>query len=118
MDFEKYTERAKSVIQAAQTLALRNNHQFLQPEHLLKTLLDDDSNVVKNLVRAGGGRPEDLLRMLEEGIAGMPSVQGSGAGGLHLSPNLAKVFDQAEQAAKKSGDKFVTLERLLQGVTL
>ncbi|MDE1150947.1 MAG: ATP-dependent chaperone ClpB [Micavibrio sp.] len=118
MDFEKYTERAKSVVQAAQTLALRNNHQFLQPEHILKTLLDDDSNVVKNLIRAAGGKPETLQTILEEGIAGMPSVQGSGAGGLHLSPNLAKVFDQAEQAAKKSGDKFVTLERLLQGITL
>jgi ATP-dependent Clp protease ATP-binding subunit ClpB len=118
MDFEKLTERAKSAVQAAQTLALRHNHQFLQPEHLLKAMLDDDSGTVRNLVRAAGGRPEGLVKSLEEGIAGMPSVSGGGAGGIHLSPNLAKVFDQAEQAAKKSGDKFVTLERLLQGMTL
>ncbi len=118
MDFEKFTERAKGVVQQAQTLALRNNHQFLQPEHLLKCLLDDDSNVVKNLIRSAGGKPEQLVTALEEGLAGMPSVQGSGSGGLHMSPNLAKVLDQAEQVTKKSGDKFVTLERLLQGVTL
>ena len=118
MDFEKFTERAKGVVQQAQTLALRNNHQFLQPEHLLKCLLDDDSNVVKNLIRAAGGKPEQLNTALEEGLAGMPSVQGSGSGGLHMSPNLAKVLDQAEQVTKKSGDKFVTLERLLQGITL
>ncbi|MEZ0223254.1 MAG: ATP-dependent chaperone ClpB [Alphaproteobacteria bacterium] len=117
MDFEKFTERAKSAVQAAQTLALRNNHQFLQPEHLLKVMLDDDSNVVKTLVRASGGRPEDLMTTLEEGLAGMPSVQGVNAG-MHLSPNLAKVFDQADQVAKKSGDKFITLERLLQAITL
>jgi ATP-dependent Clp protease ATP-binding subunit ClpB len=118
MDFEKFTERAKSVIQAAQTLALRHDHQFLQPEHVLKCLLDDDSNVAKTLVRAAGGKPDELMKSLEEGIAGMPSVQGTGAGQLHLSPNLAKVLDQAEQVTKKSGDKFVTLERLLQGITL
>ena len=118
MDFEKFTERAKSVVQAAQTLALRNNHQQLQPEHLLKCMLDDDSGVVRNLVRAAGGKPENLMKVLNEGIAGMPAVSGSGAGGLHMSPNLARLFDQAQQAAQKSGDKFVTLERLLQGITL
>ncbi|MEZ0259495.1 MAG: ATP-dependent chaperone ClpB [Alphaproteobacteria bacterium] len=118
MDFEKFTERAKSVVQAAQTLAVRHDHQFLQPEHLLKCLLDDDSNVVKNLIRAAGGKPELLIVALEEGLAGMPAVQGSGAGSLHLSPNLAKVFDQADQVTKKSGDKFITLERLLQAITL
>ncbi|MFN7112990.1 MAG: ATP-dependent chaperone ClpB [Alphaproteobacteria bacterium] len=118
MDFEKFTERAKSVVQAAQTLALRNNHQQLQPEHLLKCMLDDDSGVVRTLVRSAGGKPENLMKVLNEGIAGMPAISGSGAGGLHMSPNLAKAFDQAQQAAQKAGDKYVTLERLLQGITL
>ncbi len=118
MDFEKLTERAKSVVQAAQTLALRNNHQFLQPEHLLKCLLDDDSGVVKNLIRATGGRPEDVLSGVEESLAKLPVVEGGGAGGVHMSPNLAKVFDQAEQVTKKSGDKYITLERMLQALTL
>ncbi|HYD17150.1 MAG TPA: ATP-dependent chaperone ClpB [Patescibacteria group bacterium] len=118
MDFENFTERGKSVIQAAQTLALRHDHQFLQPEHLLKCLLDDDSNVVKNLIRAAGGKPEAIAKELDEGLAGMPAVQGSGAQSLHMSPNLAKALDQASQVTKKSGDKFVTLERMLQGITL
>ncbi len=118
MDFEKFTERSKSVIQAAQTLALRHDHQFLQPEHLLKTLLDDDSGVVKNLIRSAGGRPEDVLSGVEVLLSKMPSVEGSGAGQIHMSPNLAKIFDQAEQVMKKSGDAFVTLERLLQAIML
>ena len=118
MDFEKFTERAKSVMQAAQTLALRNDHQFLQTEHLLKVLLEDDSNVVKNLVRAAGGKPDQVLKDAEEALAKLPAVQGSGAGGLHISPALAKVIDQADILAKKSGDKYVTLERLLQAITL
>jgi ATP-dependent Clp protease ATP-binding subunit ClpB len=118
MDFEKFTERAKAAVQAAQTLALRRDHQFLHPEHLLKCMLDDDSKVVQTLVRAAGGKPDELVEALDKAIAAMPEVAGSGAGQVRLSPNLAKVFDQAEQAAKKSGDAFVTLERLLQGITL
>ena len=118
MDFEKYTERAKSTVQAAQTLAMRNNHQFLHPEHLLKVLMDDDSGVVKNLIRAAGGKPDSVMSGVEEALAKMPAVEGSGAGGLHMAQPLAKVFDQAEQLSKKSGDKFVTLERLLQAITL
>ena len=118
MDFEKFTERSKSVVQAAQTLALRNNHQVFQPEHVLKALLDDDSGVVKNIIRSAGSKPEEVLSGVEELLAKLPSVEGSGAGQFHLSPNLAKVFDQAGQAAKKSGDAYVTLERLLQGIML
>jgi ATP-dependent Clp protease ATP-binding subunit ClpB len=116
MDFEKYTERSKSVVQAAQTLALRNNHQFLQPEHLLKVLIEDDSGVVKSLIRAAGARPEDVLAATEEALAKMPAVEGNT--GLHISTTLAKIFDQAEQLSQKSGDKYVTLERLLQAITL
>ncbi|MDI1227460.1 MAG: ATP-dependent chaperone ClpB [bacterium] len=118
MDFENFTERGKSVVQAAQTLALRHDHQFLQPEHLLKCMLDDDSNVVKNLIRAAGGKPEAIAQALDEGLAGMPSVQGGAAQSLHMSPYLAKTLDQAQQITKKSGDKFVTLERMLQAITL
>jgi ATP-dependent Clp protease ATP-binding subunit ClpB len=118
MDFEKFTERSKSVVQAAQTLALRNNHQFLQPEHLLKTLLDDDSGVVKNLIRSAGGKPELIITGVQELLTKLPSVEGSGAGQTQMSQNLAKVFDQAEQITKKSGDAYVTLERLLQAITL
>jgi ATP-dependent Clp protease ATP-binding subunit ClpB len=118
MDFEKFTERSKSVVQAAQTLAMRNNHQFMQPEHLLKTLLDDDSGVVKNLIRSAGGKPELIVTGVEELLAKLPSVEGSGAGQTQMSQNLAKVFDQAEQITKKSGDAYVTLERLLQAITL
>jgi ATP-dependent Clp protease ATP-binding subunit ClpB len=118
MDFEKFTERSKSVMQAAQTLALRHNHQFLQSEHLLKALLDDDSNVVKTLIRSSGGRVDEVIYGTDELIAKLPSVEAGANQQLHLAPLTAKVFDAAEQATKKSGDAYVTLERLLQGITL
>lgn len=118
MDFEKFTERSKSVIQAAQTLATRRSHQFLQPEHLLKTLIDDDSGVVPNLVRAAGGNIDRVISEIDSILARTPAVEGSGASYAHVSPNLGKVLDQAEQITKKSGDSYVTLERLFQAITL
>jgi ATP-dependent Clp protease ATP-binding subunit ClpB len=117
MDFEKFTERARSAVQAAQTLALRNNHQYLQPEHLLKVLLDDDSGVVKTLIRSSGGKPEQVVSGVDAALAKIAGVEGANAS-LQMSPNLAKAFDQAQQAAQRSGDAYVTLERLLQGITL
>ncbi len=118
MNFEKFTERSKSVVQAAQTLAIRRDNQQLETSHLLKCLIDDDSNVVKTLIRSAGGKLENLVSGLDELLAKHPEVKGSGASQLHIAKSLAKVFDQADQLAKKSGDAFVTLERLLQAVTL
>ena len=118
MDFEKFTERSRSAMQAAQTLAMRNNHRHLKPEHMLKCLLDDDSNVVINLVRNAGGKPEKLKRSAEELIAKNPVVEGSGAQGLHMSKDLARILDQSTQLAKKSGDKYVTLERIFQAMLM
>jgi len=118
MDFEKFTERSKSVVQAVQTLALRRDHQQIKPEHLLKCLLDDDSGVVKSLIRASGSSVEKITNDVDSLIAKIPVVQGSGAGQITMHPMLAKIFDQAEQISKKSGDAYVTLERILQAITL
>ncbi len=57
MDIEKYTERSRGFLQAAQTLAQRSGHQRLTPEHLLKVLLDDREGLAANLIRAAGGDP-------------------------------------------------------------
>ncbi len=55
MEFEKYTERARGLIQAAQAMAIRAGHQRLTPEHVLKVLLDDADGLAGNLIRAAGG---------------------------------------------------------------
>ena len=54
MEFEKYTERARGVIQSAQALALKSNHQQLTPLHVLKTLLEDSEGLAANLIDAAG----------------------------------------------------------------
>ena len=118
MDFEKYTDRAKGFVQSAQTLALREGHQRLLPAHLLKILLDDEEGLAANLIRSAGGDPKAALRETEAYLARQPKVEGPGAGQVHLSPELAKLFDQAEGLAKKAGDGFVTAERLLLALAI
>ena len=113
MDLSKYTERARGFLQSAQGLALREGHQRFTPEHTLKVLLDDEEGLAAGLLERSGARPGDALQAVEATLARMPKVAGSGAGQLFLAPETARVFETAEQAAKKAGDGFVTVERLL-----
>src|SRR5512133_90413 len=113
MDFEKYTDRAKGFLQLAQTIALRRGHQRLTPEHLLKVLLEDSEGLCANLIRAAGGDPKAALQAVDAELDRLPRVEGSGAGQVYMSPELARVFEQAEQLAQRAGDNFVTVERLL-----
>jgi len=118
MEFDKYTERSTGFIQSAQGLALRSGHQRLTPEHLLKILLDDKEGLCANLIRAAGGDPHAVLSAVETELGKQPRVEGSGAGQVYLSPEIARVFEQAEQIAQKAGDSFVTVERVLLALAM
>src|SRR5689334_9082852 len=118
MDIEKFTERSRGFIQSAQGLALRSNHQYFKPEHLLNVLLDDEEGLAARLIRAAGGRPEEALRQTEMALAKLPKVEGSNSGQVYLAPETARVLDSAEQAAKKAGDSFVTAETMLLALTM
>ena len=92
MDFEKYTERSRGFVQAAQSLALREGHQRFTPEHLLKVLLDDKEGLAANLIRAAGGDPgATALAGVEAELAKQPKVEGAGAGQLYIAPETARV---------------------------
>ena len=118
MNFEKYTERARGFLQSAQTLALRRGHQRFTPEHVLKALLEDEEGLAANLIAAAGGNPGRANELVEAELAKLPVVEGQGAGQIYLAPETARLFEQAEQLATKAGDSFVTVERLLQALSL
>jgi ATP-dependent Clp protease ATP-binding subunit ClpB len=118
MNIEKYTERARGFIQSAQSLAMRDGHQQFSPLHLLKVLLDDSEGLAGGLIDRAGGHSRAILKATEDALNKLPKVSGSGAGQVYLAPELARAFDAAEKAAEKAGDSFVTVERLLLGLTL
>ncbi len=118
MELEKYTERSRGFIQAAQGAALRSGHQQFTPEHLLKALLDDEEGLAQNLISAAGGQPEAALQAVEAALEKLPRVEGSGGGQLYLGAELVRVLESAETLAEKAGDSYVTAERLLLALTL
>src|SRR5690348_12838970 len=118
MDPEKFTERSRGFMQSAQGLALRSNHQQFTPEHLLKVLIDDEEGLAARLIAAAGGKPEQVRDGVEQALARLPRVEGSGSGQVYLSPEAARLFDNAEQIAKKAGDSFVTAEYLLLALAM
>src|ERR1700761_4758986 len=118
MNIEKYTERARGFIQSAQSLAMRDGHQQFSPLHMLKVLLDDSEGLAGGLIDRAGGNSRAILKATEDTLNKLPKVSGSGAGQVYLAPELARAFDAAEKAAEKAGDSFVTVERLLLGLTL
>ncbi len=116
MNFEKFSERARGFVQAAQTIAMRENHQRFLPEHLLKALLDDDQGLAGNLIRAAGGDPGIAYANVEAALLKQPKVEG--AGQLFIDTQTGKVLAEAEKIAKQSGDSFVTVERLLTALAV
>ena len=113
MEFDNFTERARGFIQSAQTLALRSDHQQLTPLHLLKCLLDDKEGLAANLINAAGGDAKKALINTEAEPKKLPKVEGAGAQQTYLAPETARLFEQADDIAPKSGDSFVTVADLL-----
>jgi ATP-dependent Clp protease ATP-binding subunit ClpB len=113
MDIEKFTERCRGFLQAASTIAIREFHQRIAPEHLLKALLDDEEGAAAGLIRAVGADPRPVAAAMEAELARIPKVQGAGAGQPQITPELVRVLDAAQQAASKAGDDFVAQDRLL-----
>ncbi len=117
MNMEKYSERVRGFLQSAQTFALAEGHQQFTPEHMLKVLLDDPEGMAASLIARAGGRPDDARLGVDAALTKLPKVSG-GNGQIYLAQPLAKVFSTAEEIAKKAGDSFVTVERLLLALTI
>ncbi|RDI61870.1 ATP-dependent chaperone ClpB [Microvirga subterranea] len=112
MNFEKYTERARGFVQAAQNLAMREGHPQLAPGHVLKVLLDDPEGLCAGLIDRAGGRSREAHAAVEQWLAKQPKVSGA-ASQPQATRELMRFFDTAEKMAEKAGDSYVTVERML-----
>ncbi|KEG21508.1 chaperone ClpB [Bartonella bacilliformis Peru38] len=117
MNLEKYSEQLKIFLQTAQSNALSSDNQQLMPEHLLQVFLEDRQGLTVSLIQKASGDMPTLRKMLQEALDALPKVQGGNAQ-LYMSQPLAKVFTMAEELAQKAGDQFVTVERVLQALSI
>ena len=119
MNLEKFTDRAKGFLQAAQTVAIRMNHQRITPDHILKALLEDNEGMAAGLIQRSGGNPQLAVAEVDTALGKIPAVSGSGAQATPgLDNDAVRVLDSAEQIATKAGDAYVTVERLLTALAL
>ncbi len=116
MDFDRFTDSSKNVVQEAQAIALRENHQQFTVEHIMAALLED--KLIQELVKAAGGDAKKLKKGVKTLIEKIPKVDGSGANDMYIAPETAKLFDGAKMVAERAKDEFITTERLLQAVGL
>ena len=119
MNLEKFTDRAKGFLQSAQTVAVRMSHQRITPEHILKALLEDNEGMAAGLIQRAGGNPQIAVAKVDEALAKIPAVSGSGA---QAAPGLendsVRLLDQAEQLSTKAGDSYVSVQRMLQALAI
>ena len=119
MNLEKFTDRAKGFLQAAQTIAIRMNHQRIAPEHIAKALLEDNQGMAAGLIANSGGDTARAVQGIDALLAKLPAVSGSGA---QQTPGLdndaVRLLDQAEQVAAKAGGEFVAVQNILLAMVL
>ncbi|MRX49896.1 ATP-dependent chaperone ClpB [Paracoccus sp. S-4012] len=117
MNMEKFTERSRGFIQAAQTIAMREDNQRVVPEHLLKALMDDDQGLAANLITRSGGNARAVAEAVDAAVEKQPKVKG-GEGQVYVDTSLVRVLDEAEGIAKKAGDSYVPVERMLMALAM
>ena len=117
MDLSKFTERARGFVQNAQSIAVREDHQRLEPLHLLKVLVDDSEGFAANLIASSGGDAAQLAELVDQAFSKLPKVSG-GSHQMILGTSTAKVLSEAEKLAEKAKDQFVTVERILTALAV
>ena len=115
MDFEKLTSKSKEVIEDVINLAVREKHQYISPLHLLKVLLDEQ--LIADLILKSGGSLGSVRRDVDSELAKISKVEGASVQSL-MSQEFTRVMMEAEKLAEKSGDNFVTVERIFQALVM
>jgi ATP-dependent Clp protease ATP-binding subunit ClpB len=111
MNLEKFTHRSQTMLQTGQTLAQRSQHQYYTPFHLLKAMLEDPEGQCSFLIDSSQGNAQNLLLLCNNELSKLPTITGESAQ-VYSSQELLKILDQADQAATKNGDHFISVEIL------
>ncbi len=117
MRFDKFTLKAQEIIQAAQQLAEKFGHQQIEPEHLIRAILEQREGVIPPLLGKIGADQNQLISSFESALENLPKVSGAGYGQAYLSPRAKAVLDKAFSEAEQVKDEFVSLEHILLAVT-
>jgi len=114
MRLDKFTIKSQELIQNAQSLATQSGHQQIEPEHLLRAMLEDKESVAVSMIRKLGAAPQDVLRDTIGILEKLPQVQGGVDA--FLAPRARKVLEAAFTEATKMKDQYVSIEHILLAI--
>src|SRR3990170_8845758 len=112
MRYDKFTTKLQEALAEAQSLALGQDHQQIEPQHLLLALVNQEDGGVASLIAKAGGNPNALKQTLTQAIGRLPKVEGT-PGEVHLSRDLGNLLNVADKEAQKRGDQYIASELFL-----
>ncbi|MBN1277466.1 MAG: ATP-dependent chaperone ClpB [Deltaproteobacteria bacterium] len=113
MRFDKFTLKAQEVIQASQQIAEKFGHQQIEPEHMVRAILNQKEGVIPPLLGKIGADLTGLIKSFDTALEKLPRISGEGYGQAYISPRSKSVLDKAFSEAEQMKDQFVSLEHIL-----
>lgn len=115
MRMDKLTSRFQMALADAQSLAIGQDNNFIEPEHVLKALIVQDGGSIKPLLIKAGVQVNQLIQLLDQAIGKLAKVSGTG-GDIHISNNLMKLLNLTDKLSQQRKDQFISSELFLQAV--
>ncbi|MFC1883597.1 ATP-dependent chaperone ClpB [Thermodesulfobacteriota bacterium] len=113
MQLEKLTLKAQETLQASQQLAEKFGHQQIEPEHIVRTIFDQNEGVIPPILAKIGADKANLIESFDAALEKLPRVSGTGVSQPYISPRAKTVLDKAFVEAGQMKDQFVSLEHIL-----
>ncbi|MCC5791842.1 MAG: ATP-dependent chaperone ClpB [Legionellaceae bacterium] len=115
MRMDKLTSKFQLALADAQSLAVGRDHNFIEPEHVLKALLDQDGGSTRPLLGKAGVNLAQLRNLLEQALNKLPQVSGTG-GDIHISNTLGKLLNLTDKISQQHKDQYISSEMFLLAV--
>src|SRR5512146_2603483 len=116
MRFDKFTTKLQQALSDAQSLAVGNDNQYIEPQHLLLALLNDADSGAGSLLARAGGNVNALKNALNDAVSRLPRVEGHG-GEVQVGRDLGALLNLTDKEAQKRGDQFIASEMFLLALT-
>ena len=116
MRLDKFTTKFQQALADAQSLAIGNDQQFIEPQHLLLALLNQDDGGTTSLLSRAGVNVPGLKRDLEQALTRLPKVEGHG-GDVQVGRDLANLLNLTDKEAQRRGDQYIASEMFLLALT-
>jgi ATP-dependent Clp protease ATP-binding subunit ClpB len=115
MRIDKFTTKFQQALSDAQSLAIGGDQQFIEPQHLLLALLNQDDGGTTSLLGRAGANVAGLRKDLEQALTRLPKVEGHG-GDVSIGRDLSNLLNLTDKEAQKRGDQFIASEMFLLAV--